>query len=99
METILFHSEGEYYAYCQVYEIGDIHRRYASQSCEIICGAEDDHWETTKNGESLHITAKPISYPCIMAVHKEDGDYECQYGAFVYPMSFEEGDVSSLDKK
>jgi hypothetical protein len=34
-----------------------------------------------------------------MAVHTEDGDYECQYGAFVYPMSFEEGDVSSLDKK
>lgn len=90
METILFHSEDEYYAYCRVHEIGDIYWRYASQSCDIICGAEDDRWETIKNGKSLHITTKPISYPCIMAVHTQDGDYESQYGTFVYPMSFED---------
>ncbi len=91
MEKKLLNSEEEYFDLCKGENIGDVSRRYCSQYCSIEDGIPCDVSHVW-NDETLHITTKPASYPCVFVWHLEEDcrDHDYFIGQFIYEKDFKE---------
>ena len=91
MEKKLLHSDKEYFDYCAVNTIGNIHRMYTSQSCYIDEDSSEPCQEYVKviYDETMNIDRKPKQYPCVFVWDCEEGDHDIYSGMFVYPGDFD----------
>lgn len=85
MEKAILYSEKEFYEYCKLKCIGNIHRTYGSQSC-YIDGGKKSEFGFKFFSEYVHVPEEPTHYPCVFVLY--DGLDDVQRGVFVYEEDF-----------
>ncbi len=88
MEKVLLHSEKEYTDYCVENTIGNISRKYSSQSCFIDGYFDNCDFSYKLDNETLCVKEKPVRYPRVFIWHCVEGDHDYYYGYFIYIEDF-----------
>ena len=88
MEKVVLYSEEAFYEYCKAKCIGNIHRTYGSQWCDMNGGKKSDF--TFKcNDELVKVPKEPLTYPCILVWYEDFED--AQRCMLVYESDFTVG--------
>ena len=80
MEKIFLESKEQWYQFCKANQIGDIHRQFNTQWCNIFGGEKSD-FRFEYNGKLVNVPQDPTQYPCIFVYHKMSYN---QFGMFIY---------------
>lgn len=95
MEKIFLESKELWYEFCKANGIGDIHRHFNTQQCDIFGGKESD-FRFECNGELVNVPKEPTQYPCIFVYHKMSYN---QFGMFIYKDDWRKDFENNNDKE